>query len=112
MKGYPKTIQTKADIENLLAVDAYKDKALAHLQALLDERYQWNLVGKLGDDEDGNTGSGYKVAELTNLESGEVTERYQYEWGVNTFALDRMGITVAECVAWGCEDRVIAAPNA
>ncbi len=110
MKGYPKTIQTRADIENLLAVPEYKDKALAHVQALLDERYGWQLVGKLADGDAGNTESGYKVAEITDLESGEVTERYQYEWGVNTFALDRLRLTVAECVEWGCEDRNIAVP--
>ncbi len=112
MKGYPNTKNTRADYVNLLADDRYKDQALADLQTLLDERYGWQLVGKLNDEDAGNPESGYKVEEITDLESGDVTERYQYEWGVNTFALDRLGITVADAVGWGCVDREIAVPDA
>ena len=113
MIGYPKTLATKADVENLLAVDAYKSRVLADLQTLMDERYGWLLTGKLADEDAGDTSTGNKVVTVTSQnEAGEdVTERYQYTWGVmDSTALTRMGITVAEAVAWGCEDRSVEAP--
>lgn len=111
MRDYPRTKNTYADWANLLAVDEYQDTALAELQQIMDERYGWQLVGKLVDGDAGNTSSGYKVEEIAD-DSGNVTERYQYAWGASTHALDRMGVTVADCVAWGCRDREINAPNA
>jgi hypothetical protein len=36
MKGYPRVIATKADIENLLADPEFKDRALADLKAVID----------------------------------------------------------------------------
>lgn len=110
MKGYPKTKNTYADWANLLAEEAYQSRAIADLQQILDERYGWQLVGRLDGGEAGNTSSGYRVEEIAD-DSGNVTERYQYAWGASTHALDRMGVTVADCVAWGCVDRVIDAPN-
>jgi len=114
MIGYPKTLATKADVTNLLAVDAYKTRVLADLQTLLDERYVWLLKGKLADEDAGDTSTGHKVVTVTakNVAGEDVTERYQYAWGLqDANALTRMGITVAEAVAWGCEDKVIEAPT-
>lgn len=114
MIGYPKTLATKADVENLLAVDAYKARVLADVQTLLSERYTWLLTGKLADGDAGDTTTGHKVVTVTSKnEAGEdVTERYQYTWGIqDSNALARLGVTVAEAVAWGCEDRAVEAPQ-
>jgi len=113
MQGFPKTIGTAADVKNLLADDAYKSQALATVQTMLDERYGWILAGKLATTDAGDTSAGHKVVEVTSKnEAGEnVTERYQYTWGIQEgTALARLGITVAEAVEWGCVDRVIEPP--
>ena len=114
MIGYPKILSTSADVVNLLAVEAYKGRVLADLQALLDERYGWILTGKLLDAAAGNTSPGHKVVEVENKDAtGQgIAEWYQYTWGVqDSTALNRMGVTVEDAVAWGCVDRVIAPPT-
>lgn len=51
MQGYPKTIATRADVENLLSDNTYQAQAIAYLQTLMDEEYgydadgAWGLVG-------------------------------------------------------------------
>jgi hypothetical protein len=51
MYGYPNIINSRADLDNLLADDTYRAQALAHLQTLMDEQYGydaagvWSLVG-------------------------------------------------------------------
>lgn len=51
MNGFPATISTRQDLENLLPDDTYRPQALDYLQRLLDEQYgydashAWVLVG-------------------------------------------------------------------
>ena len=71
-------IFTKHDLEFYLSDPATHDAALAHLQCLLDERYQYDAAGV---------------------------------WGVvEPSGLTRLGLTVAEAVALGSVDMVIAEP--
>lgn len=111
MNGYPKVIATRQDVENLLAMPEYRDRTVAQLQALLDERYGWLFGGRLADGEAGDTTSGHMVAEAQDA-TGDIVERYQYAWGLlPQTGLARLGVTAEEAVAWGCEDRVIAPPE-
>lgn len=111
MRGFPKVINSRQDVENLIANPDYQQETLAYLQVLLDERYGWVMQGRLADGEAGDTSAGHKVEVVRDPASGEVVERYQYAWGVMPGnGLERLGVTIAECVAWGCEDRVIEPP--
>ena len=76
MKGFPKTINNKQDITNLMA--EYPTEAKAYLQTVLDEKDQWLMTSKLEADDAGTTDTTHKVEELTD-ENDVVTERYQYE---------------------------------
>jgi hypothetical protein len=112
MIGFPKTINSRQDIVNLLADPACKTKALATVQTLLDERYDWVVQGQLDVNATTAAEAGYKIVDVTNDE-GVVTQRYLYRWMLdpnNTLA--RLGVTAAEAVAWGCADNVIAVPAA
>jgi len=112
MIGYPKSIATKADVENLIAIDTYKSRVLSDIQTWLNERYGWVLQGQLDPTEDKPAEeAGHKIVDITDAD-GTVTERYLYQWGLQeTNGLTRRGITVADAVGWGCEDNVISVPD-
>ncbi len=110
MRDFPDKIATRQDIINLLAVSEYRERMIARLQRLMDGRYEWRLVAKLEDDDEGVTLAGLRVITITTPD-GTQTERYQQKWDINTFALDRLQITAADCVAWGCIDREVVAPE-
>ena len=76
MNGFPKTINNKQDITNLMA--EYPTETKAYLQTVLDEKDQWLMTSKLEADDAGTTDTTHKVEELTD-ENDVVTERYQYE---------------------------------
>ena len=76
MNGFPKTINNKQDITNLMA--EYTTEAKAYLQTVLDNKDQWLMTSKLEADDAGTTDTTHKVEELTD-ENDVVTERYQYE---------------------------------
>lgn len=48
MYGYPNIINSRADLENLLADDACRAQALATLQTLMDEQYGYDAAGVWG----------------------------------------------------------------
>ena len=77
MKGFPKTINNKQDITNLMA--EYTTEAKAYLQTVLDNKDQWLMTSKLEADDAGTTDTTHKVEEITD-ENDVVTERYQYEF--------------------------------
>ena len=77
MNGFPKTINNKQDITNLMA--EYTTEAKAYLQTVLDNKDQWLMTSKLEADDAGTTDTTHKVEELTD-ENDVVTERYQYEF--------------------------------
>jgi hypothetical protein len=110
MKEFPRTINSRQDFINLLADPAYKSKALATVQTLLDERYNWVLQGQLDINATTTAEAGYKIVDVKN-EDGAVNQRYLYRWMIdpnNTLA--RLSIATAEAVAWGGVDNAIAVP--
>ena len=76
MKGFPRTINTKQDVLNL--IDNYPEKTKSFLQKLVDSKMEWIPTGTLADGDAGTTDSTHKVDELTD-ENDVVTERTQYE---------------------------------
>ena len=77
MKGFPRTINNKHDITNLMA--EFEVETKAYLHNVLDEKDQWLMTSKLEDGVAGVTDTTHKVEELTD-DSDVVTERYQYEF--------------------------------
>ena len=45
MRGFPRTISTKNDIQNLLQL--YPDETREYLQKLLDTRFVWRSTGAI-----------------------------------------------------------------
>lgn len=75
MEGYPKHLNTKEDVEFVVA-NFPRDKWTSQLQALLDERLQWFNQGKLDANDAGVEDATHKVVVMDMV--GE-SERYQYE---------------------------------
>lgn len=68
MQGFPKATATRHDIENLLADASAHAAALAHLQCLMDERYQFDVAGVWGVVEpNGLTRLGLTAAEAVAM---------------------------------------------
>jgi len=76
MKGFPRTINTKQDVLNL--IEEYPEQTKSFLQSLVNTRMAWHPTGKLADGDDGKTDSTHKVDEVTD-ENDVVTERTQCE---------------------------------
>ena len=94
MRGFPKTINTKQDVLNLMP--EFPDETKAFLQRCLDERQCWQVDEKLADGEIGVTDETHRVREDTD-EDGNITERYQEHYGFDyDCKLRRMGMTVSE----------------
>ena len=77
MNGFPRTINNKHDITNLMA--EYPTETKAYLQTVLDNKDQWLMTSKLADGDSGTTDTTHNVVESTD-ENDVVTERYQYEF--------------------------------
>lgn len=77
MKNFPRSINNKQDITNLLS--EYTVETKAYLQNILDTKDQWLMTSKLAAGDVGTTDATHKVEELTD-DSDVVTERYQYEY--------------------------------
>ena len=76
MNGFPRTINNKNDIANLMG--DFEVETKAYLQNILDSKDQWLMTSKLKADDVGVTDDTHKVEELTD-DDDVVTERYQYE---------------------------------
>jgi len=98
MKGFPRTINTKQDVLNL--IDDYPEQTKSFLQKLVDSKMAWVPTSKLADGDAGTTDSTHKVDELTN-ENDVVTSRTQCELVEDTNGpIFRMGFaSVAEAEA-------------
>jgi hypothetical protein len=97
MKGYPKHINTRQDVENAMAIDP--DRTRAYLQRAIDGREGWVITGHLDAEADGVTDDTHRVKDQGDAEEG-THDWYQEEWKPlpgNT--LDRLGISVAEAQA-------------
>ena len=77
MNGFPRTINNKNDITNLMG--DFETETKAYLQTVLDNKDQWLMTSKLEDSDAGTTDDNHKVEELTD-DDDVVTERYQYEF--------------------------------
>lgn len=98
MKGFPKYLNTKQDVLNV--IDEYPVETKAFLQKCLDERKGWITTGKLADGAAGVIDDTHRVAECKDDATGHVTERYQEEFMDDpNCKLFRLGFTVAEAQA-------------
>jgi len=61
MRGFPKSINTKRDIENLL--ELYPEQSRRCLQKMVDNRTTWRTVKKLDATKDGKTSPVQRVIE-------------------------------------------------
>ena len=76
MKGFPRHINTKQDVLNL--IEEYPEQTKSFLQSLVDSKMAWHPTGTLADGDDGTTDSTHKVDEVTD-ENDVVTSRTQCE---------------------------------
>ena len=81
MNGFPRNINNKNDIANLMG--EFEVETKAYLQTVLDNKDQWLMTSKLEDSDAGTTDDNHKVEELTD-DDDVVTERYQYEFMEDT----------------------------
>ncbi len=102
MRGYPGTLNTKADVYNLLTIPEFADKVKAGLQEMVDTRKNWIVTKKLKKNETGITDDTHKVVIIYDEIAGqeeepEVKERYQSEYKDDPgAALYRLGFTLQE----------------
>lgn len=76
MKGFPKFINSKADVDNLKLTHAAELKS--YLQDILDFKDQWIMISKLDAVAVGVVDATHKVVEEKD-QGGTVIGRYQYE---------------------------------
>ena len=95
MKGFPRHINTKQDVLNL--IEEYPEQTKSFLQSLVDSKMEWLPTGKLAEGDSGTTDSTHKVDEVTD-ENDVVTSRTQCELVEDTGGpIFRMGFaSVAE----------------
>jgi hypothetical protein len=94
MRGYPKSIKTRHDLDVALQLDSQRVRPA--VQAMLNERKQWCITGQVSLSEGGVNDATHKVVEVTD-DDGAVTGKYQYELqDVPSAALFRVGLTVQE----------------
>ena len=98
MQGFPRYINTKQDVLNL--IEDYPEQTKSFLQSLVDSKMAWLFTNTLADGDTGTTDSTHKVCELVD-ENDVVTERNQYELVEdNNGPIFRMGFaSVAEAEA-------------
>jgi len=95
MRGFPKHLNTRYDVEYCLA--EYPAETRAFLTQKLAEVKQWQVTGKLAADAVGVTDKTHKVVEVKDQASKKVEERYQYEYKDDpNCELFRLGLTVKE----------------
>ena len=92
MKGFPRTINTKQDVLNL--IEEYPEQTKSFLQSLVDSKMAWHPTGTLADGDAGTTDSTHKVDEIID-ENDVVTERNQCELVEDTGGpIFRMGFAI------------------
>lgn len=73
MRGFPKTISTKNDIQNLLPL--YPEETREYLQKLLDTRFIWRSTGAIAEGTAGVQDATHRVMRTENgLEQFELVE--------------------------------------
>jgi hypothetical protein len=76
MKGFPRYINTKQDVLNL--IEEYPEQTKSFLQSLVDSKMAWVPTGTLAEGDAGTTDSTHKVDESTDG-NDVVIERIQCE---------------------------------
>lgn len=95
MKGFPKHLNTRYDVE--YCFEHYPAETKAFLTQKLAEVKQWLVTGKLAEGDVGKTDKTHKVVEVKDKETDKVTERYQYEYKDDpNCKLFKLGFTVKE----------------
>ena len=91
MVGFPGHLNSKQDVENLLALPSYTSQTKARLRQLIDGRFAWIVTGEIAEGESGVEDTTHKVIPQ------EAGVRLQMELAEDPGAqLFRMGFTVAE----------------
>lgn len=76
MNGFPRTINNKQDVLNL--IDNYPDEMKKFLNGLIESKNAWLFVEALAEGNAGITDDTHKVCEVSD-ENDVVTGRDQYE---------------------------------
>lgn len=96
MRGFPKRINTKQDVLNLLL--DYPDETKDFLRAIIDQKelFYWKPTGEVESGSDGVTDSTHKVVIEEDQQSGSV-KYTQMELVENPFAtVYRLGFSSVE----------------
>ena len=88
MVGFPRTVETKIDIQNLLQL--YPGETREYLQKLLDTRFIWQSTGKIAE---GMAGVQNTTRRIMRTESG--LEQFELVEDENA-KIFRLGFTVSE----------------
>lgn len=88
MRGFPRTISTKIDVQNLFQL--YPDETREYLQKLLDTRFVWRSTGAIAE---GMAGVQDAVRRVMRTESG--LEQFELVEDENA-KIFRLGFTVSE----------------
>ena len=88
MRGFPKTISTKIDVQNLFQLYPYETRE--YLQKLLDTRFVWRSTGAIAE---GTAGVHDATHRIMRTESG--LEQFELVEDENA-KIFRMGFSVAE----------------
>lgn len=95
MRGFPKHLNTRYDVEYCL--EYYPAETKTFLVQKLAEVKQWQVTGKLAEGDAGITDKTHKVVEVKDRETDKVTERYQHEYKDDpNCELFKLGFTVKE----------------
>lgn len=88
MRGFPRTISTKNDIQNLLQL--YPDETREYLQKLLDTRFVWRGTGAIAEGVSGIQDATHRIMRTeSGLEQFELVEDENAK-------IFQMGFSVAE----------------
>ena len=88
MRGFPRTISTKIDVQNLFQL--YPDETREYLQKLLDTRFVWRSTGAIAEGASGIQDATHRVMRTeSGLEQFELVEDENAK-------IFRMGFSVAE----------------
>ena len=95
MRGFPKHLNTRFDVEYCLKY--YPEETKTYLAQELTQVKNWLMTRKLKKGEAGITDKTHKVVEIEDLTTGKVAERYQYEYKDDPNCwLFRLGFTAKE----------------
>lgn len=94
MKGFPKTLSTKADYE-YVKENFPEEQWKPAWQRLLDERKNWFPIGEVESMEAGMTDELHKVEESSDYEGNTIYTQYKLQTDPNC-TLKRLGFTVKE----------------